>query len=146
SATAERDCMELIAVVLKSPTSTQRFEGAKALLNFGFANYALMDVHPDQALPPIDVLLGETRQIQPVLSRSSRILLDKADVNNVTTSVDLVENVEAPVEAGQRLGEMTVLVNGEVTEVIPVVAGEAVGRIGVAGIFNRLLHVLFMAG
>ena len=51
SATAERDGMELIAVVMKCPTSEKRFEGAKALLNFGFANYTLLDVHPDPARP-----------------------------------------------------------------------------------------------
>ena len=63
SATAERDGMELIAVVLKAKTSEQRFESAKSLLNFGFANYTLTDVYPGQALPPVDVLLGE--QVQP---------------------------------------------------------------------------------
>ena len=52
SATAERDGMELIAVVLKAKTSEQRFESAKSLLNFGFANYTLTDVYPGQALPP----------------------------------------------------------------------------------------------
>ena len=67
SATAERDGMELIAVVLKSPTSDQRFESAKSLLNFGFANYTLTDVYPGQALPPVDVLLGEQDQVQRVL-------------------------------------------------------------------------------
>ena len=59
SATAERDGMALIAVVLKRPTSEKRFDGAQALLNFGFANYTLLDVHPDQALPPVEVALGE---------------------------------------------------------------------------------------
>lgn len=71
SATAERDGMELIAVVLKAKTSEQRFESAKSLLNFGFANYTLTDVYPGQALPPVDVLLGEQDTVQPVLAQSS---------------------------------------------------------------------------
>jgi D-alanyl-D-alanine carboxypeptidase (penicillin-binding protein 5/6) len=66
--------MELIAVVLKSPTSTTRFESAKSMLNFGFANYTLLDVYPAEALPVVDVLLGSERYVQPVLSRSGRIL------------------------------------------------------------------------
>ena len=138
--------MELIAVVLKSPTSDQRFETAKSLLNFGFANYTLTDVYPSQALPPTEVLLGEKAQVQGVLQRSSRILIDKAELNAVTTELRLSEEVEAPVVAGQKLGEMVVLVNGEVRETIPIVASEAVKRLNVPGIFLRFLKTLFMAG
>ena len=72
SATAERDGMELIAVVLKAKTSEQRFESAKSLLNFGFANYTLTDVYPGQALPPVDVLLGEQDTVQPRGERQCR--------------------------------------------------------------------------
>ena len=68
SATAERDGMELIAVVLKCPSSDVRSAAASSLLNYGFANYTLMDVYPSQALPPVDVLLGESETVQPVLS------------------------------------------------------------------------------
>ena len=126
SATAERDGMELIAVVMKCPTSEKRFEGAKALLNFGFANYTLLDVHPDQALPPVEVALGECSTVQPVLAQSGRILIDKAELNNVTTELRLTERVEAPVEAGQKLGEMVVSVSGVEQQTIPIVADQAV--------------------
>ena len=146
SATAERSGMELIAVVLKSPTSQDRFDAARALLDYGFANYTLMDVYPDQALPPIDVLLGEEDCVQPVLSASSRILVDKAQVNSVTSQVNLCGNVEAPVEAGQKLGEMVVTADGQVLQTIPIVAEKAVARLTVPGIFLRFLDRLFMAG
>ena len=146
SATAERSGMELIAVVLKSPTSQERFDAARALLDYGFANYTLMDVYPDQALPPIDVLLGEADCVQPVLSQSSRILVDKAQLNSVTSQINLCENVEAPVEAGQKLGEMVVTVDGQVLQTIPIVAERAVERLTVPGIFLRFLDRLFMAG
>lgn len=144
SATAERGGMELIAVVMGAETSEKRFETAKSLLNFGFANYALMDVYPSQALPPMDVLLGETDTVQPVLKRSSRILIDKADQEKVTTELTLAENVEAPVEAGQKLGSMTVYVDGVEQEVIDIVAESAVARLTVGGIFSRFLSLLFM--
>ena len=146
SATAERDGMELIAVVLKSPTSQERFDAARALLDYGFANYTLMDVYPSQALPPIDVLLGEEDCVQPVLSASSRILVDKAQLNSVSSQINLCENVEAPVEAGQKLGEMVVTVDGQVLQTIPIVAERAVDRLTVPGIFLRFLDRLFMAG
>ena len=146
SATAEKDGMELIAGILQAPTADVRFASAQALLNFGFANYTLTDVYPSQALPPIDVLLGEQAQVQGILSHSSRILVEKTELNAVTTELTLCENVEAPVEAGQKLGEMKVLVNGQVRETIPIVAAQAVERLTVPGIFLRFLRTLFMAG
>lgn len=146
SATAEREGMELIAVVLKSPSSDKRFESAKSMLNFGFATYTLLDIYPNAALPPIDVLLGVSSQVQPKLARSSRILIPKSDLNNVNTELHLSENVEAPVEAGQKLGEMVVTVNGEEREIIPIVASEGVERLTVPGIFKKFLRQLFMAG
>ena len=145
SATAERDGMELIAVVMGAETSDKRFETAKSLLNFGFANYALMDVYPDQALPPMDVLLGVNDTVQPVPVRSCRILVEKADADKVTTELNLAENVEAPVEAGQKLGSMTVYVDGVEREVIDIVAESAVERLTVGKIFTRFLKTLFMA-
>ena len=146
SATAEREGMELIAVVMKSPTSAQRFESAKAMLTFGFANYTLVDVRPGEALPPVDVALGVVDQVQPVLGQSSRILVDKSQIKEGTSAVRLTEGVEAPVEAGQKLGELVVSVAGEERQTIPLVAAQAVERITLPGIFLRLLEQLFMAG
>ena len=144
SATAERDGMELIAVVMGAETSEKRFETAKSMLNFGFANYTLMDVHPNQALPPVDVLMGVEETVQPVLERSSRILVEKSVLDKVTTELNLAEDVEAPVEAGQKLGSMVVRVDGVEQEVIPIVADRSVDRLSIGGIFSRFLELLFM--
>ena len=146
SATAEREGMELIAVVLKADTSEKRFEAAKSLLSYGFANYTLTDVYPSQALPPVDVLLGEADTVQPVLAQSSRILVEKARLNEITTELRLCQDVEAPVEEGQKLGEMAVYVGDEVQQTIPIVADRAVARLTLPGIFSRFLKTLFMAG
>ena len=78
SATAEKDGMELIAVVLGSPTSADRFETAKALLNYGFAGYSLVTVAPSEPISPIPVTLGTADSVQPVLTQESQILLYKA--------------------------------------------------------------------
>ena len=144
SATAERGGMELIAVVLGAETSEKRFETAKSLLNFGFANYTLMDVYPGQAIPPIDVLMGVEETVQPVLERSSRILVEKSALDKVTTELNLAADVEAPVEAGQKLGSMIVRVDGVERESIPIVADRTVERLTVGGIFSRFLELLFM--
>ncbi len=146
SATAEREGMELIAVVLGSETSEQRFESAKSLLNYGFNNYTLLDVYPDQALPTVEVLLGERDTVQPVLKTAAQVLVDKADADKVTTQLTLAESVAAPVEAGQKLGELTVYVDGVEQLKVDLVADAAVERLTVKGIFSRMLGILLMKG
>ena len=145
SATAERDGMELIAVILKAPTSAERSAAAASLLNYGFANYTLMDACPGQALPPVDVLLGEEETVQPVLSGSSRILVEKTMVDQVETRLELAADVEAPVEPGQKLGELSVYAGEELLRTIPLTADRPVARLTVPGLFTRLLRTLFMA-
>ena len=145
SGTAERDGMELIAAVMKGKTSDLRFQSAKNMLTFGFANYTLLDVYPDEALPPVDVVLGEQSQVQPVLSASGRVLIDKAEINNVTTEITLTDSVQAPVEPGQKLGEMIVRVGGEQQQVIPIVADQGVERLTLPGIFVKFFKGLCMA-
>ena len=75
SATAEREGMELIAVVLKSPTGQQRFEDAKALLNYGFSTYALLHTAPEEPFPAIPVVLGETETVQPCIDPQEAVAL-----------------------------------------------------------------------
>lgn len=146
SATAERDGMELIAVVMKSPTSNQRFEDAKALLDYGFANYASVSVYPDAPLAPVDVLLGVQSQVQPQLVRDCRLLVRRGEENQVTTQLFLAENVEAPVEQGQTLGRLEVYVAGELRDTLPILSAQQVDRLSVPGIFGRMLSKLLMAG
>ncbi len=144
SATAERDGMELIAVILKSTTGDTRTATAKSMLDFGFANYTVLDVKPAQALPPVAVLLGEQEYVQPVLAQGGRILVEKAQVNGVETSIDLSTDVEAPVAVGQKLGEMTVTIDGQVRETIDIVSAQQVERLTTFGIFQDLLREFFM--
>ena len=146
AATAERDGMELIAVVMKAPTSPQRFDDAKALLDQGFASYTLTNVYPDAPLAAIPVLLGDCAQVQPQLERDCRLLVRRGEESAVTTQVELPADLEAPVEQGQRLGELTVYVIGELRDTIPIVSAQGAQRLTAPGIFSRLLRELFMAG
>ena len=145
SATAERDGMELIAVVMKSPTSNQRFDDAKALLDYGFANYAVAAVYPDAPLAPVDVLLGVQAQVQPQLERDCRLLVRKGEESQVTTRLSVAQNVEAPVERGQTLGRMEVYVGDELRDAVPILATQPVDRLSIPGIFGRMLSKLLMA-
>lgn len=146
SGTAEKDGMELIAVIMKAPTSAQRFEDAKALLNYGFAGWALTKVNPDEALPPIDVTLGAKSTVQPLLSGGNSLLLPKEQAANLEKSVTLLESVEAPVEEGQQLGELTVTSGEETVATLPIVAGETVPRLTWGQMALRLFRAGFLAG
>ena len=145
AASAERDGMELIAVVMKAPSSPERFEDAKALLEYGFAGYTLAEVYPDPPLGPVDVLLGETGQVQPQLERACRLLVRRGEAGQVRTQLTLPENVEAPVSEGQILGQLEVYVGEELREKVPIVSAQAVERLTAPGIFTRMLRELLMA-
>ena len=146
SASATRDGLSLIAVVLGSDTSAKRFDAAEALLNFGFANYTLVDALTGLALPPVEVLLGKDRWVQPLAQNSGKVLVARSDLERISTQLRLAENVEAPVEEGQILGEVTVLLDGEPYASIPLIAETAVERLSIPGVFRRLMELLFMAG
>ena len=146
SATAERNGMELIAVVMHAPTSNERFDSAKALLNYGFSNYALTPVWPEQPLIPVAVELGRCDTVQPVPARECVVLLEKSKAGSVTTEVRLAESVEAPVEVGQKLGEVIVCVDGDQVDCIDLVAASGVERLSLGIIFKRMLSTLFLQG
>ena len=104
SATAERDGMELIAVILKAPTSTQRFESAKVLLNYGFAAYGLGEAQLPQPLTPIPVTLGDAPSVTVRPEGERTILAAKEKLAAMEAAVELEERLDAPVEAGQQVG------------------------------------------
>ena len=145
SATAERGGMELIAVVMKAPTSAQRFADAQTLLDYGFANYALVDVYPEAPPAPVEVLLGTVSQVQPLLQRECRLLVARGEEEQVSTRLTLAGDVEAPVEEGQTLGTLEVYVGGELRDTVPLIADRGVERLTVPGIFSRMLRQMLMA-
>ena len=146
SAAAQRNGMELIAVVMKAPTTAQRFQDASCLLDYGFANYALLTPQPESPMAPIDVLLGQSKTVQPQLQRECRLLVEKAQADQITTRVDLARDVQAPVDPGQTLGEFQVYVGEQLRDTVPIVAAQGVERLSVPGLFSQLLRRLLFAG
>ena len=138
SATAEKDGMELIAVVLGGSTSDKRFADAKTLLNYGFAAYTLLPVVPESPLPAVPVTLGARRQVQAVLPQGSVLLLEKNRANALTQSLTLSEAVEAPVEQGDTLGSLDLFAaDGTLLSSLPLLAGESVARLTWRQLFCR---------
>lgn len=143
SATAERDGMELIAVVLKGTTSQQRFEDAKTMLNYGFSTYALHTVEAAEPFAPLPVRLGMQDTVSLTLPEDGRkVLVKKAQIASLTQETTLPEMVDAPVAQGQKLGTLTVRDGEMVVLEVPVLAAESVEKLTWWEMYRRMLGML----
>ena len=141
SASAERDGLSLVAVVMAAPTKENRTADATALLNYGFANFtAYMPAADD--LAPIPVTLGTAETVQPVLEGSDTFVIEKTRAGDMQTAFDLPETLTAPVQAGQRLGEMTVSAGGETVLTVPIIAEAGVDALGLSGLLISFVRGL----
>ena len=138
SATASRDGMELVAVVMGAESSQDRFAACKQLLDYGFANYAI--VRPEVPECTVPVRLGTGESIVAVPAEQGAVLIDKSQKNMVSSHVELLEEVPAPVGKGQRLGTLTLKAGEQVLAQIPLVAKEGMARLTWGEIFWRILQ------
>ena len=144
SASAERDGMELIAVVMGCQTSQDRFAACKSMLDYGFANYALIKPQYTET-PAVPVKLGGEKWVTAVPGEESALLIDKSQKDMVTTEITLEESVTAPVSRGQRLGTMTVRAGEQILTQIPLVAENYVNRLTWGELFLRVFKQIAMA-
>lgn len=144
SASAMREGMELIAVIMGAENSKERFNACKSLLDHGFANYALIQPDLTEA-GSVPVKLGKVSQVSPRLGESPSLMIDKAQKNTITTQVQLEETLTAPVSLGQRLGTLTVKSGEQILKQIPLVASESVERLSFRDLFMMILRQIAMA-
>lgn len=112
-ASAERGGMELISVTLGSPNTNERFASGRKLLDYGFANFAVVKPNPpENELYEIPVSHGVTNFAVPVFEEPKTYILPKGQENLIEQKVTLSEKLDAPVEQGQVIGKVTVLLNG----------------------------------
>ena len=144
SATAERDGLGLIAVVMGCETSQERFAACKQMLDYGFANFAL--VQPQlPAENTIPVKLGTADTVIAIPAEDTQFLIDKSQRDSVTTQITLDEQISAPVSKGQKLGTMTVKAGEQVLAQVNMVAQSAVPKLTLGDIFTRILRQICMA-
>ena len=146
SATAERDGMELIAVILKAPTSAQRFAGAQALLNYGFASYGLAEIQTPGDLSPIPVRLGAEKAVTARLEGETALLAAKEKLGALETELTMETELSAPVAEGQEVGRLTVTSGGETLAEFPLVADRAVARLTYWQLLQRCMRMAFLGG
>ena len=144
SASAQREGLELIAVVMGSETSQDRFGACRSLLDYGFANYALYTPEFTESAA-VPVKLGQTDSIAAEPAGKTEILVDKGQRNSIESEVILEESVTAPVSQGQRLGTLTIRSGQQVLAQVPLVAAESVSRLTDWDLAVRILRQVAMA-
>ncbi len=144
SATAERDGMELVAVVLAGESSDDRFSGAKKLLDYGFANYSFSELGGElEDGLTVDVQKGVKKSVNVICENKVNMLLPKTAKEEVTRKIEWNENITAPIKKGDILGYVNVYVGENQAGRLPITACDNVERLNlwvtVKWILNGLL-------
>ncbi|MBE6688845.1 MAG: D-alanyl-D-alanine carboxypeptidase [Ruminococcaceae bacterium] len=143
SATAKKDDMQLIAVILGSPSSDDRFATAKQLFNYGFAGYAVY-TPPAEEIEPVRVSAGKSDFCPVGFEGSEQLLVLKGQEKKIQREVSIMPSLCAPVEKGQTVGKITYTLDGEIIAQKDIVTLESVQRVGIGDIFMKLLEKVLM--
>lgn len=141
TATAEREGLSLIAVVLGADSTDHRFQDAAALLDYGFAGWKAT-VPEAPVLEPVPVARGMEPQVEPVLGEMPTLLLKAGEAGEVETAV-AYEELTAPVTRGDVIGQVTCTVDGSVMAQVDITAGEDVAQVTFFGVLSHLVQALF---
>lgn len=138
-ATAERDGMSLIAVVLGAQTSDERFESAANLLDYGFANYEVIAPQIDESMiTQVRVKNGKEKSILPIYNETDKILVKKGS-EEITYSYNIEKSVAAPVAEKAVLGEITIKSGDNIIKKIELYAGKPIEKISFSFVFKEML-------
>lgn len=138
SATATRDGLTLIAVVLGSATGTERFSDAAKLLDYGFANYCVYTPSFKEEIPEINVKNGMQSTLKAQANISGSFVIEKGKSKEVTYKLDVKEEVEAPVNKGDKVGTLTFYIGKDKLKEYPVVACHIVDKMDFSSVFTLL--------
>ena len=143
SASAERDGLHLIAVVLGAENSTDRFESAKVLLNYGFANYERVAVEiPAELITEVRVIKGYESTLLPEVRGVGQITLKAGQRKNIETELELPADVEAPVEENQIIGTVRLKIGDEIIKEYPLVSAREVRKLTFLDVLERFFSSL----
>lgn len=146
SATAERDGLSLVAVIMGAPNSTERFSGARKLLDYGFARYAFVDIEADEdTLLSVKVKNGVKGTVGAECTAHKGIIVEKSKAGKVSVDAEMQSFVKAPVKAGDRIGVLHIYADGEEIGVMNVTAAENVAKMTFGAALRRLIANCFSA-
>ena len=144
SASATRDGLSLIAVIMKAPTSAIRFNNASSLLDYGFSNYSYKSFGTQcELIKSIAVTKGVSQEINVVYETSPSFLIKKGEESSITYEINLPENVQAPITQGQQLGTIKYYLNGSELETVSLIAENSVTKISLLNMTKSILNNWF---
>lgn len=145
SATAERDGMELVAVVMSGDTSNDRFNGAKKLLDYGFANYSFFEVEADlEGKNDIAVKKGVEKNVGIKADGKLKLLLPKSEAKEITQKLNLKSNLTAPVKEGDLVGRAEIYVGEKSVGSIDIIAKNNISRLNLWILFKGIIKSILV--
>lgn len=140
SATAKRDNMQLIAVVMAAPSSAERFADAKKLLDYGFANFSLTQLtYAGEDMGELPVIKGDFEFLQTAVKDNFFVLAKKSDAENVRCEKIFDENVYAPVSKGQKIGCVKIYKGDKYVGEVAIVSASEVQKLTFYAMVNKLM-------
>ena len=140
SASAKRDGMQLIAVVLGAPTSDKRFSSAKSLLDYGFANYKINHlVKKDEMICDADIINGTVDSVKSIAKKDKYSLSEKSNNKDIKRRVFVNEDIKAPVKKGEVLGYVEFVSDGKVIDKVEIESENEVNKKGIGQIIGDIV-------
>ena len=147
SAIAKRNDLSLIAVVMKGPTSQQRFNDATKLLDFGFANFSnTIAVKKDQVMEKIKIEKANIEEVEIITENDVNILCTKGDEKNIRTEIVYDENIKAPLEYREKVGVVNCYLNDEIVGTTNLLVNQEVKSKNIIDFMNELIVFAYKLG
>ena len=144
SASATRDNLSLIAVIMRAPSTQIRFNDAKKLLDYGFSNYSYVSFgKKDTVLNQIPVSKGVESHISAIFKNDSGCVLQKGMEQNIEQIINVPDEIQAPIEQNQKIGEIKYVLNGETIGITDIVADRAVKKVSLSSMNEKLFFSWF---
>lgn len=142
SASATRDGLSLIAVIMKAPSTKVRFAEAQKLLDYGFNNFSYKEfAKKGEIVKNIEISKGVKSNLDIVFENNAGVLLEKGKGKDIDQIMDLEENIFAPIKAGQKLGEINYSLEGEIICSVNLIAKENIEKIN---LFTMSKHIYYL--
>ena len=144
AASATRDGLSLIAVIMKAPTTKLRFAEAQKLLDYGFANYSYIEFGKQgETVKTLQVEKGVETTVNAIYETTASVLLKKGQEKNIVQNININEKISAPIEKGEKIGEVSFDLNGEIIATVNLVSDEEIKKVNVWNITTNIYEKWF---
>ena len=144
SASATRNNLSLIAVVLKAPTPAIRFSNAQKLLDYGFSNYSVTSFgKKGDVIKSVEIKKGTISSIDAILENDAEVLMSNGSNKDITQEIKLDNTFNAPILEGQKLGEVEFSINGNVVSTVNLVANKSSDKLSFGSITKFVINKWF---